>query len=241
MTTVLITGANRGIGFSLAQQYAAEGAEVIACCRNASSADALKDLASSGGRVRILELDVADTASIAGLKSAIGDQPIDILINNAGILGPQEQTASRVDAEGWVNTLRVNALAPLLIAQALHDNLKRSSQKKLIVISSVYGSTGVDYGAGVPSGVNRYAYRASKAALNNEMRALARDWAGDGVLVGILDPGYARTDMTGEAAIASPKSISPHESAQGLIRRIAELTTYTSGVFQRFWGEVIPW
>lgn len=241
MTTVLITGANRGIGLALARQYAVSGAEVIACCRDLTRAEALKDLAASGGRVRLLQLDVADDASIAALKSAVGEQPIDILINNAGILGPEAQSADRLDAQGWMTTMRVNALAPLLIAQAFHSNLKHSSEKKLVVISSVYASTGVDYGASVPSGVNRYAYRASKAALNNGMRGLARDWASDDVLVGILDPGWARTDMTGEAAIASPRSIPAEDAARGLISRIAELTQETSGVFMRFWGEVIPW
>lgn len=119
MATVLITGANRGIGLELVRQYAVDGAEVIGCCRNPPMADVLKEIVSSfGGRVRIMRLDAGDEASIASLKQALGDQPIDILINNAGVVGPEDadQSADRIDAEDWMNTLRVNALSPMLIA-----------------------------------------------------------------------------------------------------------------------------
>lgn len=243
MTTVLITGANRGIGLALAQQYATDGAEVIACCREPATAEALNAMAlAEGGRIRIVQLEVADEASIASMKRELGDQPIDVLINNAGINGtPKPQSANSIDAENWMKTMRVNGLGPILIAQALRDNLKRGSEKKVVAISSVYGSTTKDYGAGYPSSLDRFAYRASKAALNNGMRGLARDWADDGVLVGILDPGFVRTDMPGELARNSSQSISADESARGLKQRIAELKPATSGTFQRFWGEAIPW
>lgn len=243
MITVLITGANRGVGLALVRQYAADGAEVIACCRNPASADALKDLAtSSDHRIRVMALDVVDDASVTSLKRALGDEPIDILIHNAGINGtPKDQSAARIDAENWINTMRVNALGPMLISQALAENLRRGSEKKLVAISSVFGSNTKDYGAVVATGTNRYAYRASKAALNNGMRGLARDWANDGIVVCILDPGWVRTDMAGEAAIASPTSISPDESARGIKQRISETGVEGSGVFQRFWGEPIPW
>ncbi|OSI73182.1 SDR family oxidoreductase [Bradyrhizobium canariense] len=239
MTRVLITGANRGIGLALARQYSAGGAEVIACCRNPSTANALNELvASSGGQVRVIELDVADDASIASLKRAIGDLPIDVLINNAGINGtPKAQSAERIDVDGWMTTMRINALAPVLIAQALRDNLLRGSQKKLVAISSDYASTGTNYG----SSRERYAYRASKAALNNGMRGLARDWAEDGILVGILYPGWVRTDMGGERASASPKSISAEHSALCLTRRIAELAPASSGAFLDYNGETLDW
>lgn len=228
MTKVLITGANRGLGLALAQQYANDGAEVIVCCRDPARADALKELAASfGDRVRIIELDVADESSINSLKRVLADEPIDILINNAGING---LSVSQIDAEGWMATMRVNALAPMLIAQALRDNLRRGSEKKLVAIASILGSTS-------SAGGGKYAYRASKAALNNGMRALSRDWAGDGILVGILNPGWARTKMGGDDGF-----ISPEESARGLICRIAELTFSTSGVFQDYRrGVTIRW
>lgn len=241
MTTVLITGANRGIGLALARLYAADEADVIACCRDAARADALEELAASCGRVRMVELDVADQASIARLKRDLGDQPIDILINNAGIIGPTDQSADCIEADGWMTTLRVNALAPMLIAQALRENLRRSSGKRLVAISSGLGSTSIGYDGAASAYINRYAYRASKAALNNSMRGLSREWSGDGVLVAILAPGLVLTDMGGTHAAASGYAISPEESARGLIRRIAELTPTTSGSFQNYRGEQIAW
>lgn len=228
MTTALITGANRGVGLALTQQYAAEGAEVIACCRDPERGNALKELAaSSKGRIRVMQLDVAEQVSIASLKRALHDQPVDILINNAGISG---LSVNQIEPDGWMKTLRVNALAPMLIAQSLRDNLGRGSEKKLVAISSNFGSTS---GAGSGS----YAYRASKAALNNGMRGLSRDWAPDGILVAILHPGWVRTDMGGREVAF----ISPEESARGLIRRIAELTPANSGTFQDYRGVAIRW
>lgn len=225
------------------RQYAVDESDVIACCREPAKADELQDFAeSSGGRVRIVQLDVGGPTSITALKSTLGDAPIDIVINNAGINGtPKDQSAARIDPENWVTTMRVNALGPILISQALIDNLKRGSEKKLVAISSAYGSSGKYFGEGYASASNRYAYRASKAALNNGMRGLARDWADDGVLVGILDPGFVRTGMAGESALGSSSSISPDESARGIKDRIRLLGPETSGVFQRFWGEPIPW
>lgn len=242
MTTVLITGANRGIGLALAQQYAASGAEVIGCCREPAKADILKELAaSSGGRVRLIQLDVADEGSIASLRRTLGDQPIDILIHNAGINGtPKAQTAERIDPEGWMATVRVNALAPMLITQSLRDNLRRGHEKKLVAISSDFASIGTDWSP-TTNAHERYSYRASKAALNMGMRALSRDWASDGVLVAILNPGFVQTDMTGARALASPSSIPAKVSAEGIIRRISELTPATSGSFQSYDGKPIPW
>ncbi|MCK1758652.1 SDR family oxidoreductase [Bradyrhizobium sp. 137] len=228
MSTVLITGANRGIGLALARQYATEGAEVLACCRDPAKADDLKELAaSSGGRVRIIPLDVADESSIESLKRTLGDKPIDILINNAGISG---LSADRIEVEGYMATMRVNALAPMLIAQTLYDNLQHSTQKKLVAITSIMGSTSSAAGG-------KYAYRASKAALNNGMRGLSRAWARDGILVALLNPGYVQTEMVkGQVAF-----ISAVECARGLIARIAELTPATSGVFQDYRGVKIRW
>jgi len=228
MSTVLITGANRGIGLALAQQYATEGAEVLGCCRHPAKADELKALAaSSSGRVRIIPLDVADESSIASLQRTLGDQPIDILINNAGISG---LSADRIEAEGYMTTMRVNALAPMLIAQTLYDNLRHSTQKKLVAITSIMGSTSSAAGG-------KYAYRASKAALNNGMRGLSRAWARDGILVALLNPGYVQTEMVkGQVAF-----ISADECASGLIARISELTPATSGVFQDYRGVKIRW
>ncbi|MGY4362877.1 NAD(P)-dependent dehydrogenase (short-subunit alcohol dehydrogenase family) [Bradyrhizobium sp. i1.3.1] len=226
----------------LARQYAAERFTVIACCREPAKVEALKEIAAgSGGRVRVAQVDLADKASIAALKRSLVDEPIDILVHNAGVNGsPKPQTAYEIDGENWIHCMRVNALGPMLLSQALLDNLKRGRDKKLVAISSSYGSIGRDW----PRTVNaheRYAYRASKAALNSGMRALSRDWAEHGVVVGILDPGWVRSDMGGTGALESTSSISADESAKGIIDRIAQLTPETSGTFQRFSGEPLAW
>ncbi|MCK1354271.1 SDR family oxidoreductase [Bradyrhizobium sp. CW7] len=228
MRSVLITGANRGIGLALARQYATDGARVFACCRDPGRADKLRALiASSGGRLQTVQLDVADEASIASLKAVLGDQPIDVLINNAGISG---LSADRIEAPGYLTTMRVNSLAPMLIAQTLRENLTKSNEKKLVAITSIMGSTST-------AGGGKYAYRASKAALNNGMRGLSRDWARDGILVALLNPGWVQTEMvSGQAAY-----ISAEECARGLIERITELTPATSGVFQDYRGVRIRW
>ncbi len=230
MTAVLVTGANRGIGLEFVRQYSADGAEVIACCRDPEAAAELRALAdASGGRVRMMKLDVASAADIAALKQALAGQPIGILINNAGISGPRRQSSDDIDLEGWLETFRVNTVAPVAVAQALHANLKAGREKKLAAITSGLGST-----AG--NGGQRYAYRSSKAALNNAMRGLSRDWAGDGIAVGIFHPGWVKTDMGGQGA-----PVTPEASVRGLRQRIAELGPKNSGDYRDYMGAAIPW
>jgi NAD(P)-dependent dehydrogenase (short-subunit alcohol dehydrogenase family) len=230
MTTVLVTGANRGIGLEFVRQYAADGADVIACCRDPSAASELKALVgASGGNVRVMKLDVASEGDISALKTALGGQPIDILINNAGISGPLRQSADDIDLEGWLETFRVNTVAPVVVSQALHANLRAGAGKKLAAITSQLGST-------ASNGGQRYAYRSSKAALNNAMRGLSQDWARDGIAVGIYHPGWVRTDMGGASA-----PVTPEASVRGLRQRIAELNPATSGAYVDYSGTPLPW
>ena len=192
MTTVLITGANRGIGLEFAKQYAAEGAHVIACCRAPNKAEALNALAKTAG-AEVMVLDVTSPKSVAGLKSALAGRPIDIVINNAGVGGPRNEAKGTIDFDAWVETLKTNSVAPMLVSLALHDNLKAGKLKKLITITSMMGSI-ANHGGGA------YAYRASKAAVNSVMHGLSKDWAKDGIVVGIYHPGWVKTDMGGEGA-----------------------------------------
>lgn len=241
MTKVLITGANRGIGLALARGYATDGADVIACCRDAARAEALEEFAATAsGRLTIMELNVADQASISRLKHGLGDQPIDILINNAGIIGPIDQSADFIEAEGWMTTLHVNALAPMLIAQALRENLRRGSEKKLVAISSGLGSTSLGYDAAASTYINRYVYRASKAALNNGMRGSRANGLAMACWWEYWPRVWSGLKWAARAA-TSNFAISPEESARGLIARIAELTPATSGSFQNYRGEEIAW
>jgi NAD(P)-dependent dehydrogenase (short-subunit alcohol dehydrogenase family) len=226
--TVLVTGANRGIGLEFVRQYAAEGFEVIACCRAPADAGELNKLAG-GGHVRILALDVAVEGMIADVKGELAGQPIDIVINNAGVSGPDDQSDSQIDVDGWLQTFRVNTIAPVLVAQAMHENLKLGGEKRLAAITSQLGSTANNSG-------QRYAYRSSKAALNNAMRGLARDWAKDNILVGILHPGWVHTDMGGPGA-----PVTPEESVRGLRQRIGALTPASSGTYQDYRGVPLAW
>ena len=228
MTTILVTGANRGIGLEFVRQYAAEGTDIIACCRKPEAAKELQALAKTG-KVRAMALDVGDAASAAGLAQALRGEAVDILINNAGVFGPERQSASQSDYDGFAYTFRVNGIGPLIVSQALHDNLAQGHDKKLVVLTSKMGSISDSSGGAL-------AYRASKAAVNMIMHVLAHDWAADGILVGILHPGWVKTEMGGPDAL-----IAPQESVRGLRARIAELSPRTSGHYLDYRGKEIAW
>ena len=230
MTTILITGANRGIGLEFVRQYAKEGATIIACCREPATAKELKSIADgSGGKVRILALDVAKPESISALARDLKGTPVDILINNAGISGPRAQDSDRIDPDGWLETFRVNTVGPVLVAQALNENLRKGHDKKLVAITSMMGST-ENHGGGM------YAYRSSKAALNNAMRGLAVEWAKQEIAVAILHPGWVRTDMGGRNA-----AVAPEDSVAGLRKQIAALSLKTTGRYADYAGAALAW
>ncbi len=229
MTTILITGANRGIGLEFVRQYAAEGADVIACCRAPDAAEALNAVVKTARNVRVAALDVADPKSVASLKADLGALPIDILINNAGVGGPRERARGIIDAESWLEIFAVNSIAPVTVASAFHDNLKAGRDKKLVTITSQLGSIANHSGGAYP-------YYASKAAVNSFMRGLAIEWARDGIAVGIFHPGWVKTDMGGAGA-----PVTPAQSVTGLRARIAELSPSNSGTFRDYAGKELPW
>ena len=203
MQTILITGANRGIGLEFVRQYAAEGAKVHACARRPEDADALSKIAhESGGKVCLHRLDVADFAAIDLLAQSMDGEPIDLLINNAGIYGPQHQTADRIDYDGWGQTFTVNTMAPVRMVQAFLPNLKAGSGKKVVTITSQMGSIADNNGG-------YYVYRSAKAALNSAMKGLSVDLAGTGLTVVVLHPGWVKTDMGGPDAPLEPEDRSP--------------------------------
>ncbi|HEY0107384.1 MAG TPA: SDR family oxidoreductase [Rhizomicrobium sp.] len=229
MTTVLITGANRGIGLEFAKQYAAQGAEIIACCRAPARAEALNALVRSARNVRVAALDVADPSSVAALKADLGALPIDILINNAGVGGSRERAQGIIDAAAFLAVFAVNSVAPVTVAVAFHDNLKAGKDKKLVTITSQLGSI-ANHGGGA------HPYHASKAAVNSFMRGLSKAWAGDGIAVGIFHPGWVQTDMGGAGA-----TLTPQQSVTGLLARIDELSKANSGTFRDHAGKELPW
>jgi NAD(P)-dependent dehydrogenase (short-subunit alcohol dehydrogenase family) len=220
MTTVVLTGANRGIGLELAKQYRERGARVIAACR--SSSDELDGLG-----VEVVDgVDVTDDEAVAQLVRAVGDETVDVLVNNAGILS--RESLDDLDFDRMRRQFEVNALGPLRVTAALRDRLRRGS--KVAIVTSRMGSIDDNTSGG------RYGYRMSKAAVNMAGRSLAVDLAGDGVAVAILHPGFVRTAMTGYEGL-----IDPPESAAGLIARIDELTPESSGGFWHSNGERLPW
>jgi NAD(P)-dependent dehydrogenase (short-subunit alcohol dehydrogenase family) len=226
MPTVLVTGANRGIGLEFVRQYAAEGWRVHAACRDPASASALKAIK---GDVRVHRLNVIDEGQIDALAKALAGEPIDILINNAGIIGPDD-SFGQTDADGWMETLRVNAIAPVRIAERLVGNLERGQRKLIVNITSRMGSI-ADNSSG-----ESYAYRTSKAALNMAAKSMSIDLKGRGIAVVVFHPGWVKTDMGGKNA-----TVPAADSVAGMMAKIAALTAADSGGFFGHTGQPIPW
>ena len=219
MPTILITGCNRGIGLQLCKQFLERGDNVIGVCRTAND-----ELQSSGASI-IDGIDVSESAAMPALREALGDQRIDVLINNAGILRRDELGA--IDYDAMLEQYRVNTLGPLRVTEALLDNLAEGS--KVIIITSRVGSIEDNASGG------NYGYRASKTAVNQVGTNLKHDLEPRGIAVALLHPGYVATDMT------SGQGIAPADSARGLIQRIDDLDLATSGGFWHAEGYVLPW
>lgn len=217
---VLITGANRGIGLQLAKQYAEAGANVFATCRKPSA-----ELEKANATI-IADIDVAAADAAAKISQALGDEKIDLLINNAGIL--TRETLDDAPAADIQQQFNVNALAPLLITIGLLPHLNKNA--KVAMITSRMGSL-TDNGSG-----GYYGYRMSKAALNAAGVSLARDLKDSGIAVALLHPGYVQTDMVNNTG-----DITAAESAQRLRQRIEQLNMANSGTFWHSNGEVLPW
>jgi NAD(P)-dependent dehydrogenase (short-subunit alcohol dehydrogenase family) len=225
MPSVLITGANRGLGLEFARQYAAEGWQVIATCRRPEEADALKAL---GANVTLHGLDVADLGAIASLSRTLEGAAIDVLIANAGIGFPDDMSPTAIDEERWMRAFRINTMAPLALAVAFRPQVARSRLRKVVGISSYLGSIGGNAGGGA------YIYRSSKAALNAVWRSFALD--NPDLVAVVLSPGWVRTDMGGPAA-----PLSPGESVKAMRRVIAGLSPADSGSFIDREGKPVPW
>ncbi len=223
MSTVLITGANRGIGLALARSYANAGDTVIATARDPKAAP---ELAATG--VRIEACDVANAASVDALAARLGGQPIDLLINNAGI--GDRAGVDDLDFDTFERVLAVNTIAPVRVLSALRANLAAGSAPMAANISSQLGSianTAGDMGL---------AYRVSKAGLNMALRSAAAAFSADGITLLALHPGWVSTDMGGEKA-----PVTPTESARGLKRVIAEAGPCPTLRFLDWQGNTLPW
>lgn len=230
MSSILITGANRGIGYEFARAYADRGWHVHACCRNPDRAEALKELAEgSVGAVTLRKLDVTDGLRVASLAREMADEPIDILLNNAGIYGPRTGFGE-IDYDEWPPVLATNVLAPMRMAERFVEHVAASEHKLIVNISSRMGSIGANSGGGA------YIYRSSKAALNAVVKSLSIDLARRGITVVAFHPGWVQTDMGSESA-----ALSAAESVAGMRAVIDRLGPKDNGKFFNYDGAILPW
>ena len=222
--TVLVTGANRGIGLELARQYSAAGWRVIGTARQPGSAEALR----ATGAV-VMQLDVTDQASVERLAEALGEQPIDVLINNAGIQ-PLMWTLADIDIDAFERALDVNTLGPVRVTRALLPNLYAGKLRRIINVTTNLASIAGNTDGGF------HGYRESKAALNMFTRSLAAELGPDGFICIALHPGWVRTDLGGPEA-----PLDAHESVTGMRRVIDNLQPDDNGTFRTYAGEEMAW
>ncbi|TXR54630.1 SDR family oxidoreductase [Reinekea thalattae] len=227
METVLITGASRGIGLELTRQFLQQGYQVIATYRNQPS-DALSELATNQQLV-LKELEVTDQSAIKALSAQLAGQTIDILINNAGTIGADDQSLEGIEASAWLDAFAINSIAPLMVTRALLSQIEQSENPRIITISSQMGSMQRD-------SVGMYAYRSSKAAVNKVVTVLANELKAKGVVACVVHPGWVKTDMGGENA-----DITAQESATGLLALAQKLSLNDTGRFFTWQGDEHPW
>ncbi len=230
MPTVLITGANRGLGLEYARQYAADGWDVIATAREPEEAHELNALDNT----EVVDLDVTDGGSIKNLGKALEDRALTHVICNAGVFGPDKQTFDDMDYEGWHAMLRVNLIAPMHLAKVVRPNLLAAKDSgavpKLAFMSSRLGSISLFQGGGY------YAYNSSKAALNMVGHGIAAELKSEGIVTLLLHPGWVQTDMGGANAPLKPK-----QSIEGLRRVIGNATLEDAGKYLDYEGKELPW
>lgn len=231
MPSILITGANRGLGLGFSSYYAKQGWRVFACCRLPETAHALQAIAADHSNLTLHSLDVSDFAQIEQLATTLQNETVDVLLANAGVYSDRKnQGFDYLDYAAWEHTLRINTLAPVKLAEAFLPHLLKSPNPLIASLSSLMGSmTDNSSGGSVP-------YRSSKAALNAAMKSLAIDLRPQNIGVLILHPGWVKTEMGGENA---PTLI--EESIAGVVQVIANFSIEKTGHFIDFKGKHLPW
>jgi NAD(P)-dependent dehydrogenase (short-subunit alcohol dehydrogenase family) len=224
MSSILISGAGRGLGLELARQYAADGWRVIGTVRDAAAAKRLEKIGA-----RVHTVDVAHREQITKLARQLQGEPLDVLFCNAGISGRRGMTLGSFEYASWEDVLRVNLLGAAALAEALVDNVAASERKVMAMMSSRLGSIAESSGMTLP-------YATSKAALNMLAKGLSATLAAKQIVVVALSPGWVRTDMGGSGA-----PLAPEASVAGLRKVISGLTPADSGKFFSYDGSSIPW
>jgi NAD(P)-dependent dehydrogenase (short-subunit alcohol dehydrogenase family) len=223
MSIVFITGGARGIGYELARLYLDAGWRVIV---------GVRDLGAARERLpgaEAVALDVTDADSVAAAAAALAGTPLDVLVNNAGVIGPERQSSTDMDFDGFAQTLAVNTLGPLRVTSALLPMLRLAEGAKVIVVSSQMGALS-------QARSDHLAYRASKAAVNKVVQGLATDLAQEGIAVASVHPGWVRTEMGGSGA-----DLEPIESARSVKAVIAGLDLSRTGRFFNYDGSRLAW
>ena len=229
MPSILITGANRGLGLEFVRQYAGAGWRVFATARNPDRARELADLAVGQPSISVHPLEVTDAASVRSLARELAQEPLDTLICNAGVMGPAAQDLGAIDFDGMLETLNINAVAPLRIAEAFVENVAKSQRKLIVGITSGMGSIADSSGGD-------YAYRASKAALNMSFHNLALDLRSRGIISVVINPGWVQTDMGGSNA-----PVAVGDSIAAMRRVFDKVTISDSGKFLDYKGGTWAW
>jgi NAD(P)-dependent dehydrogenase (short-subunit alcohol dehydrogenase family) len=231
MATALITGANRGLGLEFCRQYAVDGWDVIACCRKPEQALDLDGFARQYTTIQVKTLDVSELGQIDALSQQLADCHIDVLINNAGVYGDLQSVGfGQLDYQAWMNSLLINTLAPVKMAEAFLPQIKKSDKKLIVNISSLMGSIADNDGGG------SILYRSSKAALNAAMKSLAIGLKDQSVGVLIFHPGWVKTDMGGPNALLNAEL-----SVAGMRTLIEKFSLDQSGSFVKYDGTPMPW
>ncbi len=227
MATILVTGANRGIGLALAEELVRRGDRVIATVRDPFR---LPDVLRTAPKeqMAVIGMEVTDDRAVARAAESL-KEPLDAIVNNAGIHGTRGGSVVNADLAEMAQVLAVNTIAPLRVARAFLPHLKRSERPRILTISSQMGALS-------GSSTGSVAYRTSKAAVNKAMQCLAADLRADGVSVVVVHPGWVRTDMGGGAA-----DLSPEESAAGIADLLARISLKETGQFFRWNGTIHPW
>lgn len=226
MPTVLLTGANRGIGLAFAETFVRDGWTLHACCRHPEKAKGLQELA---GTTHLHRLDVTDGLQVASLARELRGESIDVLVNNAGVYGPRTGFGE-TDYDDWLDVLKVNTVAPLRMVERFVEHVAESERKLIVNISSVMGSIAENSGGG------SYIYRSSKAALNMVVKGLSVDLAERGITVIAFHPGWVQTDMGGESA-----AVTPADSVAGMRAVIDRADQDDNGKFFNYQGNLLPW
>lgn len=231
MESILVTGANRGLGLEWCRQYAEAGWRVYATCRHPETAVALRALVDRHPQVSLHRLDVTSSEHCAALRAELADAPIDVLVNNAGVYLEKYAADSAIHYDDWLATLQVNTLGAVRVTEALAHNLARSQRRLVVAVSSHMGSIADITAPG------SYYYRSSKAALNAAMKGLALAYRPLGIGVLILHPGWVKTRMGGW----DEAPLTPEQSVAGMRRLVEVYTPEMNGRFYRYDGSELPW